>query len=373
MPLYEGVGVVADRHAVILDIGTAYTKCGLATEPCPRFILPSEIYDWKTKSTRKVVDYNCVKSEQYDVPSIVFLPSHLAACFPLGTQGALVVDVGFRETLVLPIYEGIPMLNCWQASPVGQYRILELRKECLFPSTKASFIVLQCFRSLRSFLMKFSKVEDSNGELKPLSSNHSAEILNQELLENVKVMTSFVTTLERAKKIQATLFNGKVPLKSEILGKVEQPPPDIKYSLNESSILHVDGFIRESINETLFIREVDDKSIPQLILDSILKCPIDLRRYFLSRIHVVGGTTMCPGFMDRLKRDLLDLLKDEREIYHKSLPSVEEVKFFPLPIKANCMSWLGECFKLMNSESKYCFGILLYLVANETSYKTENL
>uniref|UniRef100_A0A915HX37 Actin-related protein 10 n=1 Tax=Romanomermis culicivorax TaxID=13658 RepID=A0A915HX37_ROMCU len=37
----------------------------------------------------------------FEVPSVVFLPSHLAACFPLGTQGALVVDVGFRETLVL--------------------------------------------------------------------------------------------------------------------------------------------------------------------------------------------------------------------------------------------------------------------------------
>ncbi len=38
-----------------------------------------------------------------DVPSILFAPSHLMATLPYGAQTALVIDVGYRETLVLPV------------------------------------------------------------------------------------------------------------------------------------------------------------------------------------------------------------------------------------------------------------------------------
>lgn len=57
--------------------------------------------------------------QHFEVPSVLFAPSHLLSCFPLGTQNVLVVDVGYSETLVLPVFEGVPMLNCWEASPVG--------------------------------------------------------------------------------------------------------------------------------------------------------------------------------------------------------------------------------------------------------------
>ena len=30
MPLYEGIGLISEKHAVVLDIGAAYTKCGYA-------------------------------------------------------------------------------------------------------------------------------------------------------------------------------------------------------------------------------------------------------------------------------------------------------------------------------------------------------
>ena len=30
MPMYEGIGLISEKHAVVLDIGTAYTKVGYA-------------------------------------------------------------------------------------------------------------------------------------------------------------------------------------------------------------------------------------------------------------------------------------------------------------------------------------------------------
>ena len=30
MPMYEGIGLISEKHAVVLDIGAAYTKVGYA-------------------------------------------------------------------------------------------------------------------------------------------------------------------------------------------------------------------------------------------------------------------------------------------------------------------------------------------------------
>ena len=37
MPFYDGIGVIAEKHAVVLDIGSAFTKVGYAGESSPRF------------------------------------------------------------------------------------------------------------------------------------------------------------------------------------------------------------------------------------------------------------------------------------------------------------------------------------------------
>ena len=57
--------------------------------------------------------------QEFDVPSVLFAPSHLLATFPLGIGSALVLDVGYSEALVVPIFESVAMLNCWEASPAA--------------------------------------------------------------------------------------------------------------------------------------------------------------------------------------------------------------------------------------------------------------
>ena len=37
----------------------------------------------------------------------------------LGVQTALVVDVGFAEVTVVPVFEGVPVLKAWQAQPMA--------------------------------------------------------------------------------------------------------------------------------------------------------------------------------------------------------------------------------------------------------------
>ncbi|XP_038967923.1 actin-related protein 10 isoform X1 [Rattus norvegicus] len=167
MPLYEGLGSGGEKTAVVIDLGEAFTKCGFAGETGPRCIIPSVIKRAGMSKPIKVVQYNINTEELYsylkefihilyfrhllvnprdrrvvviesvlcpshfretltrvlfkyfEVPSVLLAPSHLMALLTLGINSAMVLDCGYRESLVLPIYEGIPVLNCWGALPLG--------------------------------------------------------------------------------------------------------------------------------------------------------------------------------------------------------------------------------------------------------------
>lgn len=51
--------------------------------------------------------------------SLCFVPSHCASLFTLGISTALVLDVGYKEAILIPICEGVPVLRLWQAMPLA--------------------------------------------------------------------------------------------------------------------------------------------------------------------------------------------------------------------------------------------------------------
>jgi len=53
------------------------------------------------------------------VPSILFAPSHLLACYTIATGTALVMDCSYSETMVVPVVEGTPVLWALQSAPVS--------------------------------------------------------------------------------------------------------------------------------------------------------------------------------------------------------------------------------------------------------------
>lgn len=60
-----------------------------------------------------------VMFRHFEIGSVLFLPSHLATISTLGIDTALVLDVGYQEATLIPIFEGIPILKAWQALPLG--------------------------------------------------------------------------------------------------------------------------------------------------------------------------------------------------------------------------------------------------------------
>lgn len=79
--------------------------------------------------------------------------------------------------------------------------------------------------------------------------------LTEKLIEDIKVQTCFVTTMERSAKLETD--------------NPPTPPPHVKYYTTRS--FEIPGTIREKAFETLWERDLDNLSLPTMILDALIK------------------------------------------------------------------------------------------------------
>ncbi|KPM06908.1 actin-related protein 10-like protein [Sarcoptes scabiei] len=362
MPIYEGIG--SDKNSVILEFGTAYSRCGFTSEPSPRAIVPSNIYfepyrkivnifeiqdELHAKKAlekyiqmiyfrylavnpkdRRVVVVESVFAEKsfreklanilfksLDVPSVIMVPSHVVSMATLGIRTALVVDIGYQEAISIPVFEGVTLLDAVQFAPLGGKSL---------------------HRRIMDELIQRKAFYKENETVKILKE----EILNESILEDIKFKTCFVTTRERGSLLAQQKLDKSSVQTEEIACKITDPPRSIKYPFGGSQILHIPGSLRESVCELLFEMYGEEHTLPTLILDSILKCPLDCRKVLASNVVLIGGTSMIPGLKIRLLSEIEYLAKFSvrYERFRDQLRSIK-IKFHRLPCKENYASWLG--------------------------------
>ena len=264
MPFYDGIGVIAEKHAIVLDIGSAFTKVGYVGESTPRAIIrtpynfdsieSTSLYDTLVDfvhklyfetllvnpKDRRVVLVESILADtrlknelvkvlfqHFEVLSILFAPSHLMPIFGLGLQNGLVLDVGYNSASVIPIYQGVPILRAWQALPLGGNAV---------------------HQSLRQELSLKGTSKTGEGEFVQIQTE-SADDVAENIIEDIKVRLCFVTSIERGRQIHQIHQDGSsVAGLSSFLTK-SVPPAD--YQLNGSTVWKIDGPTRESTCEVL--------------------------------------------------------------------------------------------------------------------------
>ncbi|XP_055625940.1 actin-related protein 10 [Toxorhynchites rutilus septentrionalis] len=339
MPLFDSV--LQEKPAIVLEMGYAFTKLGFAGEPNPRSIIPSEVLDHKAKSAgktaanKKLFDFaneselydqlveflktiffkyvlvspkerkvvivesvlcptqireNLAKALfcHFDVSSIFYVPTHLVVLATLAVETALVVDIGYKEAIVVPVYSGVQAVFAWEAQPLAAEAVHE---------------------RIRTDLV-------ANGVAK--------ELLTDFIVEDIKVRTCFVTTRERALKWQH--------------GETFQACPEVEYPIKGDEVIKIPGILRETAFEVLFPDDNDRLNLANIILNSILKCPKDMRKVLAENIVLIGGSAMVLGLAARLKNELFATL--ESDLYKDKL-FVKSFKFHKPPTKANFTAWLG--------------------------------
>ncbi|KAH8421458.1 hypothetical protein KR009_008315 [Drosophila setifemur] len=338
MPIYESV--MQEKPPIVLDIGTAYTKLGFAAEPYPRKIMPTDVVLTTTGATKSLFDYETTEElydlvvdflqtiffkhllvspkerkfvvvenvfgptvlretlarvlfVHFDVSSVLFVPVHMIALSTLAVPTAVVVDIGYSETSVMPVFSGVQIMSAFKDQSYGGKAVhAEIKRQLLEAGVKES-------------------------------------LLTESVLEDIKVRTCFVTTFERAQ--------------ARAKGAEDQPtpPPAVDYIFSDNeAVIEVPGYLRETVYEIMFEASNERDSLPHLILRSILDCTLDVRRSLVESVFLVGGGSMVQGLLARLKQELQHLLAEDpyyQERFHGEL----QFKFFTAVGKPNFAAWLG--------------------------------
>jgi len=341
MALMDIISLSSDKQAVILDIGHSFTKIGFAGELGPRHIIKSEIRQMKgsTVQIRKIFQSGLSKEEMheifrefihmvyfkyllvnpkerrvvicesifqsvdvrnilakvmfkhFDVVSLAFAPSDLLALFSSGLRSGLILDCGYYETSIVPVYEQTPIIKAAKFFPVASKELHD---------------------DIKSQILSNGIVTINGNEIP--AKDHLSDI-NEDTLEDIKIRCCFV-------------------------GKrgVARSAKDVSYPLKENQVLRVDGKLRAHAYDILFNGDEEDRSLATLILDSILSTPIDCRRTLAENVVLIGGSVMAPGFENRLHEELSFLLNETH--YQKKI-KMTSIKIKRSPVPSIYSSWQG--------------------------------
>lgn len=370
-----------EKPAIVIDIGQAYTKCGFSGELGPHSIIPTRSTHELTKNRlirlheykmlmksgdksaveldreetdilrellieflyriyyktlnsnareRKVVIVESVLTSSFfrktladvlfnnfQAVSVMFMPSHLAALYTLGTNMGLVLDCGYTDCQIMPIAESVPMIGQVDFMNLGGQRIhTELER----------LIKNHCYVTKGADRTKFM---DSDPKLE----------LTEDILEDIKLKCCFVTTLERSREFWSEAGSIDTLADKPLSDFKFRFAPGCDYNLNNNMVLHVPGYVREMAFEFLFIDSVDsNQTIPHLIVDTLIKCPIDLKKPLAENVVLMGGTCLLEGFKSRLVSEVNLLLASDE--YTQKL-SFRQLKYHVPPCVENYTAWLG--------------------------------
>eukprot|EP00040_Diaphanoeca_grandis_P030535 m.180612 g.180612 ORF g.180612 m.180612 type:complete len:567 (+) comp32028_c0_seq1:235-1935(+) len=306
-----GLGSVlgVEKPAIVIEIGTAYTKCGFSGESVPRYIMPSNVvingtkvavFDPEEARTTaelreillmflhdimykrllvKTQDRRAVVCEGIAVPSVyralvadilyryfmfqsvMFAPNSVLSTLPMFLDSALVVDCGYTEATSIAVFDGVAAINTFAAVSAGGAEI-------------------------------HSQIRT---KLKETYTADIVDALSEDVLEDIKVRGCIAGTLPKGEDGETIKL------------------PSLRYPLRGRPTLVLGSDLRTAVIDPIFQGVgVDDMSIPRAILDTLIQCPLDSRKLMAKRILVVGGGCMLPGFKHRLCESLKELVKEKQ-------------------------------------------------------------
>ncbi|EPQ52784.1 actin-domain-containing protein [Gloeophyllum trabeum ATCC 11539] len=298
------------------------------------------------------------------VPSISFASSHLLSLLAVGRITGLVLDCGHLESTVLPIFSARPLYHQLRNTPLAGSRLTshlrallllfgtylppptslsaaanipaaarssrvpqevltdavveEIKTRCCFvgdalepsdtaitspgeePSTELDLPPISDATQSESDFSRVSMDVDSNPSEQHAPSGFS--IVSHSQLPPAERRYRSENHLQ-ALATMYTRHSTATDLRMKVV-----PPPAQQTGTGRGTLI-IPGWIRERAAEVLFEGgDVDESSVAEVILESLLKVPVDLRKTMASSILVVGGTSMLPGFIPRLHAELIKAL-----------------------------------------------------------------
>ncbi|EMD86465.1 hypothetical protein COCC4DRAFT_80656 [Bipolaris maydis ATCC 48331] len=226
----------------------------------------------------------------FQAPSISLMSTPVLSAVAAGLRSALVVDIGWAETLVTTVYE---------------YREVSERR-----SVRAG-------KMLSEEMAKLLNAELDNAE----PGAPKADVSFEEV-EEVLTRVGWCKPIARSNRRTVYFPAREAPVLEEFEDAIESPPPTVTIPFPKhtppTDLTIPFASLAKPADAALFapelsISEFDDEDLPlhHLIYRTLVQLPVDVRRLCMSRIIITGGVSNLPGIKTRILKEL-DALAQSR-------------------------------------------------------------
>eukprot|EP00743_Colponemidia_sp_Colp-15_P003099 GILK01003349.1.p1 GENE.GILK01003349.1~~GILK01003349.1.p1 ORF type:complete len:426 (-),score=47.17 GILK01003349.1:181-1458(-) len=309
----------------------AFHKCLLA-DPKEHPLMVAEPSIHSRQSREKMAE---ILFEKYQAPAIFLSKSAVLSSFASGRATALVLDVGAKTTYAVPVHDGYA-----------------LQKSILKYDVGGDFLTAELLKGLESNDVtvrppwSFTKKVSSDGQISLTHHTFPKTHPSYVLFSKLEVIRDLKESLCR---VAEQAF--------EEIAYQSLPNYIVPYELPDGTTVDV-GPEKYKIPELLFngqglnMEPVSFPGVHQMVVDSVSKCDLDIRREMYGNIIVTGGSSLFPGFVDRLQRELADVAPPTVKIKIIASNSSTERKFSSW-IGGSILASLGSFQQMWMSKQEY--------------------
>lgn len=234
--------------------------------------------------------------EKYKVPALFLAKNAVLTSFASGRATSLVVDSGGGSTTVAPVHDGYVLQKAVATSAIGG----EFLTECMMKSLESKGITIKPRYS-------FKRKEIRPGEFQTVDLDfpnttesyrlYSKKIIAGDIKESVCRAPD--TPYDESSYANIPMTPYELPDGQMIeIGSDRFKIPDILF--NPSLVQTIPGM------EAFADSAASTRGLPQMVIESINKCDVDIRRELFSSILLSGGTASMQQLKERLEKDLLE-------------------------------------------------------------------
>lgn len=239
----------------------------------------------------------------FQPPTISLLSAPVLTTVAAGLRAALVVDIGWAETVITGIYEYREVLchRTIRASKLLSKEMLKFLGKAVLSVTKQTpdkpkdmdereYLKIISFEECEEIIARMAWCRPSKKKLAILKGHEALAYAEEETEASMLDLNLSSRDLV------------SIPLSST------KPPLTLKLPFSSLSKPSENAFFADGIEDV----ELDDEELPLdlLVYRTLLHLPIDVRSVCMSRIIFTGGVSNMPGLKSRIMDEVENLIKE---------------------------------------------------------------
>ncbi|XP_004515315.1 actin-related protein 4 isoform X1 [Cicer arietinum] len=332
-------GIVADWDIVDSIWEHAFSRECLLIDPKEHPMLLAEPSSNAQQQRERAAE---LMFEKYKAPALFLAKNAVLTSFASGRATSLVVDSGGGSTTVAPVHDGYVLQKAVATSPIGG----EFLTDCLMKSLESKGIVMKPRYSFRR--KEIRPGEFQTVDLDFPNTTESYKLYSQRVIaSDVKecVCRAPDTPYDESAYSNIPMTPYELPDGQTIeIGSDRFKIPDVLF--NPSLAQTIPGM--ESFAEIA----PSVRGLPQMVIESINKCDVDIRRELFSSILLAGGTASMQQLKERLEKDLLEESPQAARVKVLASGNATERRF-SVWIGGSILASLGSFQQMWFSRSEY--------------------